>query len=1516
MSPAPADFGPSAMRRLAALSVLLLFALPASAQVRPIRLAGPDNRLPEVAIKLAPNVMPAFFGLVNASKLKAEYPGGWCVFSADSVEAAQLLAERWKAKPGVLAAGVNKLVRLKSASFTPNDTYFSYNTPADYGNQGQWHLFNSANVGGNYVDVRAMGAWINNWTGQGVRIGIVDDGFQHGHPDLDSNFDSLNSYDFADSDTDPSPGSSENKHGTAVAGVAAARGGNNLGVTGAAPFASFAGIRLDFSVTTEAILAAAAEFRSVSSQGSALKIKNHSYAVLENYNDLPLQTAALTENGISGTINVAAAANERTETTEDSSKLGMQNDPNVITVAAVTADGKAASYSNFGSCVFVSAPSGGTTGLGTYSGILTTDLVGESGYNTSFHVNGFPDRNYTDTFSGTSSSSPLVAGVLALVKEAQPLLDNRFAKHLIARYSVLTDPNDDSSESDGGWRENSAGYSFNPSYGFGIIDAAELTHRAQGYLGVSPLVTSFSGTQFVNQTIPDGPGIETLGTPLTRTFEINSHDPLEEVILDLDITHTYRGDLEAYLTSPSGTKHRVMRRHFEGSGNDIDWKFTVNGFWGEDPFGTWTLEIYDVYEDEVGTLNSFSLSCRQGRLLTPHGLNLIPNPVVGGMTSQGTVTLNDPAPTGGQVVGLVYEGPISGPASVTVPTGQSNAVFVINTQNVPNPVDAFVTAEMNGAEVRRKLNLRKLTIQEISVSPDPAPNATNAVGTVVLNGPATSPTVVSLSFSPSNRFAVAPSSVTIPTGASQAQFSFRSEAYNPGFTATVTGILNGVAWPEVFEVAPILLEGTFIYPFNAYTGQKVFGVVRLATAQPTNTVVTVNSSNTGLISNRQVTVPAGQTFAVFPLTIGLSSSLDRFTTVTLTSSTGSELRSDPVIIRPPTNALASGYNLYYSVGDGLTRNREFFSIVDGPESIYQVVSSANASLLLRSDGTVWSVGQGTFGQHGDGTVGVGAIKPRYVQVPGLSGIKQISANGPTVLALDSAGEVWGWGQNNVGQAGSPGGGNISVPTKIVGLANIATVASGAFASFAIDNNGGLWSWGSNAAGASGRPTSGHTPIRIPGAVGPFVALGVGNQHAFAIHADGSLFGWGLNTSGQLGDGTLINRLSPTLIPSEGAIRQIAGGLEHSVALRVLPHGGNRNVRTTGRNTHGQRGDGSPASNGNLTNTWANIASGSNITEIAAGNRHGFYIGAATIRSWGFGSNGERADGTFTTSKSVPGPLPETLSASNVLASSANSAALAAVRSFGRSEALLVNSATRTLMTASFRTNTSSNISGNYPAGHTVVGGGDVGGSTSVNEVVTMDSSRTLHYQSITGTTLGSTTSTGVNLLANESLAFVANMDAASRMDFVTVNSNTKEVRARLWNGTAQTGIYSLYTLANNESLTGVGDMNLDGHQDLVIFNSATRLFSVRLYRNGILQGTTSIVNAPLTPTAPAPITALAAGLVPFAAAEARTGYGYEMVFLNASGAFEVWDLSRLNRVTTGLPGPTIPVGFTPGPFWR
>ena len=898
-----------------------------------------------------------------------------------------------------------------------------------------------------------------------------------------------------------------------------------------------------------------------------------------------------------------------------------------------------------------------------------------------------------------------------------------------------------------------------------------------------------------------------------------------------------------------------------------------------------------------------------------YGLALNPVTIIGGTTSTGTISLPGVAPAGGYLVNLTYGANASGPATATVPAGAQTVDFTVNTLTVDANTPTTVQATFPHSFDNDALNLTPVLVSSVAITPDPAPNSTNTTGSVTLNAAVTSDRVVSLSFSPGGNFALAPTTVTVPTGSSTANFTFRSTVVPAGFAATVTASLNGSSVPQNFNVAPVSLESTQVYPANAYVGQRVFGVVRLAAPRASDLNVVVTSSNTSLLPNQNVLIPAGQTYGVFSAVLGSPSSLDRFTNVTLTSAGGGESRTDTFQVRPSTNALAAGYNLYYNVGDGLTRNRESFSVMNTTENILQVVVSANATLLLKSDGTVWSVGQGTFGQHGDGTSGAGAVKTTLTQVPGLPTIRQIAAISATVLALDSAGEVWAWGQNSAGQTGQTPFVNTTVPAKVPGLTNVAQIACSAFSGFALDTNGDVWSWGSNSSGAGARGAAGNNriPTKLTTVAGPFVELGVGNQFGFAIHADGRLFGWGLNTSGQLGLGDLVNRTVMTQIPVTN-VRQIAGGVDFAVLLRTPPLGGTRQVMTTGANGNGQRGQSTVG--GLATSTFASInPAGSTATQVGAGNRHAFYIGAGAIRAWGLGTNGERGDGTFTASNGVPTAIPATVSSSNILAGSANSVSLTAVRSKGRNEALLTDGTT--VQTANFRTGVVTPLTGAaIPAGHTVVGGGEVAGSASTGEVITMDGARALFRQEAVNAVLGASTALGITLGATESLAAVANFDNAGRMDFITVDSATGAVAARLFNGTTQTGTFNLYTLGANEVLAGVGDFNQDGFQDLLLFNTSTRLLSTRLYRLSVFQSTTSFVTAPLTPTAPAAIPAVSVDLAPIAAAETASGYGYNLVFTFLADQFEVWQMSRLNRVTTGLPGPTIPAGFDFVAFWR
>jgi hypothetical protein len=517
------------------------------------------------------------------------------VFAARSAAVADMTYRQMLRDKRVEAAYLNRRALRIRHNFTPNDPYFFPGNPSD--SPGQWYLVNSFNTG---LDINVQSAWVRDLTGQGVVIGIVDDGIETTHPDLAPNFSAANSFDFARHQANPDPFYVDDNHGTAVAGLAAARGGNGIGITGVAPFASLAGLRCDFLSGTIAQFVDATLYRS-----PQIAVKNHSYGFSQPYVDDTAESDAVAISTEQGTIHVYSAGNDRGTNMEDGNKQDTQNSPDVITVAALGSTGRFANYSEFGANITVTAPSETRNGLS----ILVTDRQNGAGYNPLLDT--FPDLNYFSRFGGTSASAPLVVGALALAKQVQPNLTTRLAKHLLVRTSTHIDPDDATETSDGGWRTNAAGIAFNQNYGFGLINTDRLTQAATEYSGVTPLVVETTSRIHVNTTIPDG-------TTLARTFTIQRNIPMEEILLTIKITHSRRGDIEIYLTSPSGTRRRLLRRSSLDTGENINnaadtgWTFSSHAFWGENPQGTWTVEVQDVHVDIQGTWDFFSASVRMG----------------------------------------------------------------------------------------------------------------------------------------------------------------------------------------------------------------------------------------------------------------------------------------------------------------------------------------------------------------------------------------------------------------------------------------------------------------------------------------------------------------------------------------------------------------------------------------------------------------------------------------------------------------------------------------------------------------------------------------------------------------------------------------------------------------------------------------------------------------------------------------------------------------------------------------
>jgi alpha-tubulin suppressor-like RCC1 family protein len=237
------------------------------------------------------------------------------------------------------------------------------------------------------------------------------------------------------------------------------------------------------------------------------------------------------------------------------------------------------------------------------------------------------------------------------------------------------------------------------------------------------------------------------------------------------------------------------------------------------------------------------------------------------------------------------------------------------------------------------------------------------------------------------------------------------------------------------------------------------------------------------------------------------------------------------------------------------RNAALFAQVNqhGRPPITAIAAGGNHSLALDSAGVVWAWGRNDLGQ-----LGLGSDAPFITfasPILSLQGttIVAIAAGGDHTLALDRQGNVWAWGDNHHGELGI-GSHHVksSVPVRLdfpLGLKmRITRIAAGALHSLAIDPGGNLWAWGATT--GSPVPTRVHFPEGTPG----MVMVAGGGAHSLAVDANGNAWAWGSNSRGQLGNGTVNPSAAARVIYPDGKthpIVSIAAGTRHSLALESL-----------------------------------------------------------------------------------------------------------------------------------------------------------------------------------------------------------------------------------------------------------------------------------------------------------------------------------------------------------------------------
>jgi alpha-tubulin suppressor-like RCC1 family protein len=218
--------------------------------------------------------------------------------------------------------------------------------------------------------------------------------------------------------------------------------------------------------------------------------------------------------------------------------------------------------------------------------------------------------------------------------------------------------------------------------------------------------------------------------------------------------------------------------------------------------------------------------------------------------------------------------------------------------------------------------------------------------------------------------------------------------------------------------------------------------------------------------------------------------------------------------------------------------------IPGLSNVVQVSAGNNHALALLSNGTVMSWGNNLLGELGIGNT-VKHNKP--VLVPGLTDVVAVSAGRSFSTALRANGTVMTWGANAFGQLGDGSTATSLVPVAVAGLPTIVQISAGGsyFSNshvLALDSNGDVWAWGDSQQGQLGVPSAPGittTPVQVAG-LPSISSVSAGGSSSAAVDSSGDLWVWGCGTTGQLGTGNTSNVLSPQLSMSADVTEAWAG----------------------------------------------------------------------------------------------------------------------------------------------------------------------------------------------------------------------------------------------------------------------------------------------------------------------------------------------------------------------------------------
>jgi len=353
---------------------------------------------------------------------------------------------------------------------------------------------------------------------------------------------------------------------------------------------------------------------------------------------------------------------------------------------------------------------------------------------------------------------------------------------------------------------------------------------------------------------------------------------------------------------------------------------------------------------------------------------------------------------------------------------------------------------------------------------------------------------------------------------------------------------------------------------------------------------------------------------------------------------GAYTNSSSIIIYPQGSLLSWGDNSNSNLGDGFRTNRS----LPAPLGISwsQIFLGGGLSdetiIALTTDGKLYGWGNNANGLTGIGSVSGTTFSP--TRIGSASNWTQVFIGDSHALAINSNGELWGWGSNWAGQLGNGSTSTSATPMRIGTASNWVKASVGTTVSAAINSIGELWVAGTGFFGTGADnpvviPT--FTKITPPTGITGWSDVTIGgllggtskyyDNFIVAISTDGKLFAAGVNSYGQTGLG-LNNNLVTTSFTRIGSSSNWVRAVSRSYANHVLAVNSAGQLWAWGRNDNRQLGDGTtnvratPIQVGSSSNWLPNFIVTSIYSSMAINSLGELY-------GWGYNSTGLLGDGT-------------------------------------------------------------------------------------------------------------------------------------------------------------------------------------------------------------------------------------------------------------------------------------------------